>query len=375
MLRRAIALPLLLVTSSGVPACGSDGLDVPACSEATLFRFTPVPLDTVAFVAPIGEMAPVGGSPLPKGHTGFALNAANVAVVSPGDLVITDIRETTYVVSPSRQGYSDYSVFYAVCDGVEGHFGHLASLAPEILAKASGAACQEYETVDETIRSCDVRTNIAVAAGAALGTAGTPPHSPSLDVGMTDSSVQNFVNPGRYDQKNAVCPWDHYESALRDSILDRVGDGITSITESPRCGAMAIDLDGTAQGRWTLKSAPADGGDPTAGDFFVLAPNPYAPESQVVISTRIGALDVATLPAFPVGGESGRVNPAASAITADGLIYCYVSDPATAAYSFLVQLGGDELRVEKRVHATGASPCAAAPETWTLSAAAVDLIR
>jgi hypothetical protein len=355
---------------------GCGGLNLPPCAETHKFTVPLVPATTIEFAAPIGVMAPVGGSPLPKGHTGFMLNATAVPVTAPGNITITNIRETTYLASPTRPGYSDYSLEFAVCREVQGHFGHLASLSSELSAQASGGSCSQYDTVDETVRSCVKEVQIAITAGSPLGTAGTAPHSPAVDVGLTDSRVSNFVNPARYgNPRSAVCPWDFFTDALRDGIYDRLGDGVVPITESPRCGSMAIDRNGTAQGRWTRQDAPANGADPTAGDFFVLAPDPYAGQTRAVVSTRIAALDVASLPAFTLQ-TVGRVNRSPEAITADGLIYCYDTDLAASTWSFLVRLdSASVLRVEKVTHAAGNSVCNAAPATWAFSGSAVPLIR
>ncbi|MBI4951835.1 MAG: hypothetical protein HY908_07355 [Myxococcales bacterium] len=140
---------------------------------------------------------------------------------------------------------------------------------------------------------------------------------------------------------------------------------------------MAIDVEATAAGRWTLKAAPADGTDPTAGDFAVLAGDPYAPESRVVLSTRITSL-VAGGSVFPsfVRAPAGRLNVSPSSIGLDNLVYCYDEDLATSTFSYLVRMTtAQEMKMEKVAHAAGSSVCNAAPSTWAFSANAVDLIR
>lgn len=92
------------------------------------FKRLPVEVSKISYVAPIGVLAPVGGSPLPKQHTGFMLNEFGVPIFAPGDLTITQIRKVTYNVSPTRPGYIDYAIFFSVCDEVRGHFGHITNL-------------------------------------------------------------------------------------------------------------------------------------------------------------------------------------------------------------------------------------------------------
>lgn len=98
------------------------------CSGDSVFKRLPVELSKISYVAPVGVLAPVGGSPLPKRHTGMMLTENGVPLYAPGNLTITQIRKVTYKVSPTRPGYIDYALFYSVCDEVSGHFGHITNL-------------------------------------------------------------------------------------------------------------------------------------------------------------------------------------------------------------------------------------------------------
>lgn len=355
-----------------------QGSSLPLCTNEHLFGLAPVPLSSVSYVAPIGIMAPVGGSPLPKGHTGFMLNTADVTVMAPGDLYVSSIRSTTYLSSPTRPGYTDYAVFFDVCREVSGHYGHMSWLSGTLSAAALGGVCEEYTTVDETIRSCEVSDlDLLVGTGTVMGTTGTPPHSPAMDVGMRDTRVNDYLYPPRYGSPTGgtLCPWDWFTDSVKASLYALLGNGSVSITESPQCGTMAVDQAGTAKGRWTLESAPADGTDPTASDFFVLAPNPYKPQSQAVISTRASDLNTSSLPAYTLQ-VTGRLNIDPASITADGLIYCYDTDLSTSTFSYLAQLvSADLLKVEKKTHVAGSSVCNGTPGSWAFSGTAVNLIR
>ncbi len=366
-----------LVLSAGCRSKDDPGASLPACSDADKFGTLPVPLASIHHTAPIGIMAPVGGSPLPKRHTGILLALTGVPVVAPGRLLLHRIRETTYLSSPTRPGYSDYALFFSVCAQVEGHFGHLSSLAPDLLARLNRPRCSEYSTVDERVRICEYTASLTLSEGSPLGTAGAAPHSPVLDMGMEDSRVADYVNPGRYGspRKGTLCPWDWFQEGGRSALYARLGNGATVSTESPQCGSMAVDQAGTAKGRWTLASAPASGTDPTASDFFVLAPDPYASQTKVVISTRVSSLAPGSLPTFSVNSGS-RINPPPSSVTPDGQVYCYVPDHASSTYSFFVQmLSAGTLKAEKITHAAGSSPCSLSPASWAFSGAAVELIR
>lgn len=373
----AVSLTVAFAASCGGGGGGSAHLALPACTDTDKFGTVSVPLSSIAHVPPIGVMSPIGGSPLPKGHTGYMLNAADVAVVVPGNMVITGVRETTYLTSPTRPGYVDYAVYYKVCNEVGGHFGHLATVASSIMSQLGSGSCSEYSTVDERVRMCNYSTAIRVTEGSALGTAGTPPHSPALDIGMTDTrQAADFVNPSRYGSPAPyICPSEWFTGTAKTDIESKFGNGFASASENPKCGTMNVDQAGTAKGRWTLQSAPANADDATSGDFFVLARNPHLPESELTISTRAMGLNSTTHPTYTLQ-PSGRLNRDPASITPDGLIYCYDTDLATSTFSYLLQMTSTTvLRAEMKTHPAGGSVCNSAPATWSFSGSAVNLIR
>lgn len=356
------------------------------CSADSIFKRLPVDISKVSYVGPIGVLAPVGGSPLPKQHTGFMLTELGVPLVAPGDLTITQIRKVTYKVSPMRPGYIDYALFFSVCDEVRGHFGHVTNLNETLQPQTSAYQCSTYSTVDETVESCTANTKISVAAGTQLATNGTIIDSRAIDVGMSDDRLSDgYANPGRYQKTGAsgtMCPWDFYTDALKAQLYAKLGQSESSLTtETPKCGSVAVDKVGTAAGRWTPKDSPGNGADAADGRFLVFAPDVYSPRSRIAFSTRISGItptvnsDGFSYPRFPLQ-ESGRVNLVPASVTADGQIYCYVVNASSSTESFFVQMTtSSELKVERVTHATAASPCNQSPSTWTFSSGAVALIR
>lgn len=375
--------PSTTSTPSATPSANSD---FSKCSIENIFKRLPVEVSKISYVAPIGVLAPVGGSPLPKQHTGFMLNEFGVPIFAPGDLTITQIRKVTYNVSPTRPGYIDYAIFFSVCDEVRGHFGHITNLNPILQPRATEYQCSSYSTVDETVQSCTANVKIKVAEGTQIATSGTASHSPAVDTGMSDSRVTDgYVNPGRYGKDNAsgtICPWDFYVDSVKTQLYSKIGLSATNLsTESPKCGTLAIDKIGTAAGRWTSKDNPGNGFDPADGKFLVLVADTYQPQSRIAYSTRLEAIasnlqfEPVNYPRFPAK-ESGRVNRQPVQITDDGNIYCYVVDLTTSTESFLVQLiNKSELKVEKVPHQAGASTCSRGVNEWIFSSRAIALIR
>jgi len=356
------------------------------CSANSIFKRLPVEISKVGYVGPIGVLAPVGGSPLPKQHTGFMLTELGVPLVAPGDLTITQIRKVTYKMSPMRPGYIDYALFFSVCDEVRGHFGHVTNLNETLQPQSSAYQCSTYSTVDETVESCTANTKISVAAGTQLATNGTISESRAIDVGMSDDRLSDgYINPGRYQKTGAsgtLCPWDFFTDALKEHLYAKLGESESRLTtETPKCGSVAVDKAGTAAGRWTPKDSPGNGADAVDGRFLVFAPDVYSPRSRIAFSTRINGItptatsDGFTYPRFPLQ-ESGRVNLVPASVTADGQVYCYVVNASSSTESFFVQMTtAAELKVERLTHATAASPCNQSPSTWNFSSGAVSLIR
>jgi len=370
-------------SSTSTPTSNSESSK---CSSNNLFRRLPIDISKVSYIAPIGVLAPVGGSPLPKQHTGFMLNDYGVPIFAPGDLTIIQIRKVTYNISPTRLGYIDYALFFTVCDEVQGHFGHVTNLNPNLQPLATAYQCSTYSTVDETVESCSANTKIKVAEGTQLATSSTASHSPAIDIGMSDTRASDgYVNPNRYGKVNApgtLCPWDFYVEAIKTQLYPKIGLSATNLsTESPRCGSLAIDKVGTAAGRWTPKDNPGNGFDPADGRFLVFSADTYQPQSRIAYSTRIESItpnlqyEPVNYPRFPIQG-SGRVNVLPTQVTDDGNIYCYVVDVATSTESFLFQLiNKSELKVEKVIHQAGMSVCSKAVTAWSFSPKAITLIR
>lgn len=356
------------------------------CSEGSLFKRLPVDFSKISSVSPIGVFAPVGGSPLPKQHTGFMLNELGVPLIAPGDLTITEIRKVTYSVSPTRPGYVDYAIFFSVCDEVKGHFGHVTDLNLNLQPEASAFQCSKYSTVDETVESCTAYTKIKVAEGTQIATSGNAAHSPAVDMGMTDLRISDgYINPGRYGKSQApgtLCPWDFYTETPKSQLYSKIGLSATNLTtETPKCGTLAIDKVGTAAGRWTPKGDPGNGMDPADGRFLVFALDTYKPQSRIAFSTRIKEIvpsaqyEVVNYPRFPLQ-ESGRLNLNPNRLKQDGQIYCYVVDSSASTETFLIQLiSENEMKIEKFAHTSGQSPCNVSPSQWTFTSKAVSLVR
>lgn len=351
------------------------------CDGSAELSVLPVSPSAINWLTPIGNMGPPTHT-LPTDHVGFYLVGTGIPLVSPGPMRISTVVKVTYLASPFRQGLTDYALETRLCGGYGAILGHIltATTAIVAMADASGSSCQTYSTADETVRRCENHdVDLELAAGDPIGTVGGP-NIPAFDLGIYGDNTRNeFVNPPRIQDKivHAVCPYDLFAGSLRGQLYARIGDGVTLASgESPQCGAMSVDVAGTAQGVWALPGTPLS---PQSDEsrFVVLAPHPLTPVSEQTFSMGPGSLNVTTAPGLPhyPAQPSGRVNRAFRDVTADGLVYCYVAGPLPTFSLFIQMESATSLAIRKVTHLAGNSPCDLDPSTWVMSTGAVQFIR
>lgn len=368
--------PLLLGWFVLVLAACSDGPSGPAasdCGPPPYFTVLPVAPADIRAVAVFGGLGAPGHT-LPTAHSGMILSRVGAPVTTPGDMRITTIGRVTYVVSPNRQGVTDYVVNFKVCRQVSGWFGHVTTLASTFpVAQLEWRNCDRYSTSLETVESCSASPrDLHLSAGDPMGTGG---HSIALglmglDFGLLDTRVNNFyVNRSLHPSPTfqAICPWEQFDAANRTVLFgllrDPAAPAIVPAGE-PRCGTMQVDVASTAKGVWREV-----GMGPALGDerrFITLADYPYRPQLNLALSLgpEVLGAKVAVVPRQ----VSGRVNRAFEQVAPDGQIYCYTSDPPLTTESwFLLLESPTALRIHRIVHAVGASPCQNDPSGWSVA--------
>jgi len=368
----ADAAPVVPDASSGAdatsaPDASAAGDAAPDGGPTYTFTVSPIDLGSIAYIVGMGTFG-VPGHVIPNEHGGIFVTGQGVTLRSPGAIRIANLRRTTYLTSPTRQGEADYAIMYFAGTSEDGVFGHVTSLAPRFAALMSGLQCSTYSTDVETVESCSVNVSVDAAAGEALGTVGGATAN-VVDWGHHDSAITNaFANPSRYTPAllHAICPYDRFEPSVRAALTAKL-----QRTATPRCGEVAVDVAGTAQGVWVdATHATAQLGDETS--FITLAPQYDDP----VHTLRLAAAPIG------IGGQqldvaiaaTGSKNRPFNTVTANGAITCYAQDSGTASL-FVALLPSGQLRVERVAHAAGQSPCDANPATWSFSGAAMNFIR
>ncbi len=369
-MRRFLLLPVSLLLSCHSSVEGDSvtpPIEDPACPAGPVFTTSPIDPDQIDEIIGIGQFG-APGHVIPNEHGGIFVKGEGVPLHAPADGRITTLRRTKYLASTFRPGELDHAITFRPCASRESVFGHVTSLSEDLDALITGGECQTYSTDHETVEACSVRISLQVRAGKVLGTVGGP-SAKGVDWGHHDAAHTNhFANPSRVTDAvlHTVCPYDDYAPTLRATLLDKM-----KRKTEPRCGTVELDVDGTAQGLWVDAAHPTtQSGDERA--FVTLGPQFDNPDTTLRLAVAPAALggqerDV------PVA-HSGRKNRAFDEVTADGTVYCYA--PFADDASFLLSLApSGELRIERIEHGSGASPCNAEPSSWTLSPAAMTLVR
>jgi hypothetical protein len=377
---------LVIATCITVGACaGGDRVagnsptpSLATCAQGTaLLTVSPIAVSDIGGWVPLGTVAPPGHT-FPTDHqylylATFLTPSAQkpVDLVAPGNVTITRARRTAY----STDGHADYSLSFSPCAETAGEFGHVATIAPSLLAQLGpfDQYCATYTpNPGLDVATCYTRNvSIPVAAGEALGTVGGAPNPASLDFSFWDRRVTplRFANPVRwigndngFDNFHIVPASDYFAEPARSAIAAKLGsfDGRTRRTVAPVGGTIELDVPGTVQGAWLNSAQPTHPETP----HFAIVPDNVDP-SQIAISMGLSQ------PGFS-GGQyrftptsSGLVNRHPSQISADGQIYCY--EPSLGGAILLLRLvDATTLRVEARSSWQGC----ASQQPWSFTAGA-----
>jgi hypothetical protein len=277
-----------------------------------VLTISPVDMQYVNFVLPLGNLNPIFGHVIPSDHNYYIMSANEVEMRSPGNLVITQIREDTkFGISPT-----DYFLAFKVCDGVTMYFAHPQSLTPEIMAHFVNPDCQEVYQGELHFRNCSKFVNIPVVTGQLLGTAGT---NQNFDIGAFNVNYENqFASTRDYNEwtKYGFCPFDLFNTRVRSQIYAKLNR-----TANPLCGLFNYDQLGTLQGNWFLSGKSYMDQMNTWAYQLALVPDNRDPNQQVFSlgGTVAKAMQYKNL----LPESQGLINRKFIDIVPDGKTYCF----------------------------------------------------
>ena len=274
--RLAWLLAPLALLLSGACGRGPTGPSAEGCGAGPFFTALPVALTDIDVISVVGGLGAPGHT-LPTAQAGLILITEGATVYAPGEMQITELRRTTYITSPVRQGKTCFTADFQVCQQVSGWFGHLSTLSAAIPAPSGGwKDCQRYSTSTESVETCYGSLNdVTLAAGEPLGTSGLSLALGlmGLDFGLLDSRVTNaYLARWRFPDPalHSICPWEQFDPATKAQLYSKLGNKSrprdVPPSGEPRCGTMVVDVAGTAKGVWALPSET----QPVAGNETVL---------------------------------------------------------------------------------------------------------
>lgn len=210
-----------------------EASDLPTCSGNELFSVSPVSLQQVTGIVPLGNLNPKGGHVFQTDHVYFYVHNPDggqtppqITVVSPGDVWIKSMASAEYLsASPP---YTDYSIYFYPCEELRAYFFHVSSISGKLRdAFGTGGRCSEYETGVFKVRRCEKEMDVKVSAGEVIGTAGGRPNQYALDMGASDSRTPSlpYVNPSRWYEVplHVACPLDYFRQDVKDKIWAKLG--------------------------------------------------------------------------------------------------------------------------------------------------------
>lgn len=333
-----------------------QGPQLPTCgTNQVLFTHSPVNLDEIASITPLGNLNPPGHT-FPVKH--MYINLKNIdsstdaeeptpirTLYAPGNIVITQISLAEYL----DKGESDYSIDFSPCEEFFAYFKHLASLSDKLeqAFNQGKGDCWEENPGGNRMRNCDKEVNIELEAGEVIGTVGG--RTFNFDFGSSDMRVDPS-EAARYDRRfegigYVVCPLDYFSKDIKEALYAKLGDhssGGQKRTIEPVCGTPHQDLVGTAQGVWYLQGS--SGLDKEDQHIALVHDNidPRIPVFSIGTSLEKFGIESRTYEFEPK--STGFVDRDFADVKADGNIYCYEFNKGFGddVFQVLLQMETDE---------------------------------
>jgi hypothetical protein len=294
-----------------------------------VFTVSPVDLDAIERVEPLGRMNAPSGHVIPTEHGGFILKDPSVEyqLRAPADGIIFEIEY--------KPGSDDYQLRMAHSNTFVSIFDHVTGLSEMVQQ-----GLQEGEKIGENAW----RVKIFVKAGDVIGKVGGHPDLVvGFDWGVYDRDVNNgFVKPERYNLKyiHGTHFIPYCEESLKEQYLAK-----TPRTAEPKTGRFCYDQPGRLVGNWILEGLAE--ADPDASWKAALAfAYDFLDPSKVLIG--IGGYLVDQPATYVVHGDAP--DPADVDPSTGKVVYYlepYDTNPDAPKITLLVQMVSDEkIKVE-----------------------------
>ncbi|MBS3135759.1 hypothetical protein J4401_02260 [Candidatus Woesearchaeota archaeon] len=246
------------------------------CNDV-LFSFSPVPIDSITNIEPIGEANPPEHTLASISSDTYIAVEETTTLVAPGDIWIILI-QPRYGVT---QDPEDHVIKYAMCKDIYGVVDHVKGFSPEMQQIVDNFECPDQNTEPGDDR-CPILSMVPVKAGTPLGKVGGM--QGNFNFGTWDLRVNHaYISPKRHGQLSlhSTCPFDYYGSPLKEQLMGKI-----KRQDEGRCGTVLHDIPGTLQGDWFIGDAtimrPSDW-----GKLLFLGHDNDFPEQLLIVASGI----------------------------------------------------------------------------------------
>ena len=217
------------------------------------FSASPIVIDDISFIEPIGELRE--GHIIPGDHGGFdyktSPKSSPVKVYAPADGFLVGVEKHAYTPPPGYPALKHYHFYLEHSCTLFTGFVHLTEFTPEILA-ASPELKQLDNNTSEQFKN--IAPRIPVKAGQQIGTAWSFGLLGFVTVDLTHTN-KGYLNPESYRKAenwraHSASGFDYFTESLKSQIMAK-----NPRTKEPRGGKIDFDVEGKLVGNWFEKDS------------------------------------------------------------------------------------------------------------------------
>ncbi len=239
-----------------IPVDGGNTLNEKKTNCPPVFNYEFTDFSKIDAFQPIGSIA--GAS---RGRSYITIKAGeSVPVYAPMDATLVSI---IYAYRGPESDHGEYGLKFNAGCSVNFLLDHLDSISDEIKKYAPIEPSRSTATNDVL--------SIPIKGGTLLGYTDGTPQARTFDFLVLDETKKAFyINPDRWQWGQSlysVCPYDLYESVLKEKYYQKIGvinyDGFE---KAETCGNPSYDIENTISGGWFLDEKATD----IHGEFMLI---------------------------------------------------------------------------------------------------------
>lgn len=309
---------------------------LPSCQGNSLLTSSPMDLDKIPAITPIGGISPPGHV-FPSDHGGIMYPGAwekfyqaETEIKAPATGHIFRIQKTSYRTN-GQLTKENYDFGFSPCREFVIYMSHISTISPNLqkLIEPLQNNCNTQSEHEQEYTFCNFPAiDYQTKSGEAIGSVKSNGKDVmGMDFGAFDTRTPQLKFLGNYyaEARNlqtlhTVCPYDYYSFPLKEQLYGK----IMRKTE-PRCGVFMQDIDNSIAGNWQVKDYKQGGNQDSWDKYFAVVHDDTNPEIGVIafggIVTNPGKIGFTPT-------HEGTINREPNEVTADGKLYCYTMGAA-----------------------------------------------